>query len=245
MALSKVTIFSYPDRRMEGKEKEFILPVNPESYSKNFKIEYDNTQAHGTHGTSGRFNSSAPEQLKLDFILDGTNTIQGYRYGSLPSSEPTDDPSRLKTDAPKDDIVEKQLNEFLETVYDLDGEIHRNRFLKIFWGIRIFRCVVSNIDINYNLFHPNGKPLRVKISATFTDYIAQEQREQRAKRKSPDLTRIRQIKAGDRLDKMVNEFYNDPKFITQIARVNSLTTFRTIKPGIELAFPPLDKTEDA
>jgi len=101
------------------------------------------------------------------------------------------------------------------------------------------------LDINYTLFHPNGKPLRAKISATFLDYVAQEQREQEARRQSPDLTRIRRIKAGDRLDKMVGEFYNDPKFTQQVARANNLTTFRLIKPGIELSFPPLDKTEDA
>ncbi len=62
-------------------------------------------------------------------------------------------------------------------------------------------------------------------------------------KKSPDLTHVRSVKAGDRLDLMTNKIYNDSKYVTQIAKANGLTTIRKIKPGKDLVFPPLDKTE--
>jgi hypothetical protein len=243
--MDKVKIHAFRNRDFSDNVGVLTLPVNPESYSKNYKVEYDTRVPHGSHGTSGRFNATAPEQLRLEFFFDGTNTIQGYEYDGIAKNRTEKEATITNKEVPNEDLVSLQLERFLNTVYDMSGETHRPHFLKIVWGERLFQGILSNLDINYSLFHPNGKPLRVKISATFLDYIAQEQRQQRANLHSPDLTRIRRIKGGDRLDKMVNEFYNDPKFITQIARVNSLTTFRSLKPGIELAFPPLDKTEDA
>ncbi len=243
--MEKLKIKAFKNRDFTGAAGTLTLPVNPESYTKNYKVEYDNRRPHGSQGSSGRFNSTAPEQLKLDFYFDGTDTIQGYDYDGLAKNRTSEDATVTNENVPRDDLVARQIDRFLNTVYDMSGEIHRPHFLKIVWGEHLFQGILSNLDINYTLFHSNGKPLRVKISATFLDYVAQEQREQKSRRRSPDLTRIRRIKAGDRLDKMVNEFYNDPKFAQQVARANNLTTFRFIRPGIELSFPPLDKTEDA
>lgn len=243
--MEKLKIKAFKNRDFTDAVGTITLPVNPESYTKNYKVEYDNRRPHGSQGSSGRFNSTAPEQLKLDFYFDGTDTIQGYDYDGLAKNRTSEDATVTNENVPRDDLVARQIDRFLNTVYDMSGEIHRPHFLKIVWGEHLFQGILSNLDINYTLFHSNGKPLRVKISATFLDYVAQEQREQKSRRRSPDLTRIRRIKAGDRLDKMVSEFYNDPKFTQQVARANNLTTFRFIRPGIELSFPPLDKTEDA
>ena len=125
----------------------------------------------------------------------------------------------------------------------MNGDIHRPHFLKLKWGDGIkFQCILSNLDLNYTLFEPSGDPLRVKVTATFLNFIAQKEREARQRNRSPDLTHSRQIKAGDRLDLMTQKIYKDPAFVTQIARVNGLSTFRTLEPGKELIFPPLNKT---
>ena len=242
-SLEKMIIESFPNRNYSGEKKKFILPVNPESFSKNFKVEYDTKRPHGQQGTSGRFNSTAPEEFKIEFILDGTNTIAGYDYGDLFKKETAKDAQFDNETFPKDDLVELQLNKFLETVYDMDGDIHRPRFCTLTWGSKLFQGILSSLDINYSLFHPNGKPLRIKLNANFLDYIAQEERERRNRKSSPDLTRIKRTKAGDRLDKLVSDFYGDPRFILQVARANRLTSIRYVKDGTELRFPPVDKTE--
>ncbi|MDX2070787.1 MAG: hypothetical protein SFV55_20325 [Haliscomenobacter sp.] len=230
-SIEKVRIFAYTDKRLTTPNaavpQPFYLPMNPESYSKNFKIETDNRRGHGNEGTDPRYNSTAPEELKLDFIFDGTDTIENYRY----------------TD-PSDKSVKKQLELFMKTVYQMAGNIHRPNFLKVHWGeYLVFPCILSNLDINYQLFESNGDPLRIKISATFLNYIAQEERTARERQSSPDLTHLRLAKAGDRLDLMTHKIYNDTKYMLQVARVNNLVSLRVLKPGKEMRFPPLDKTE--
>lgn len=232
-ALEKVRIFAYLDKTMRNKSPKgpnpFILPVNPETYSKNFKVELDSRRGHGNQGTDSRFTSTAPEELQLEFLFDGTETIEGYHYNDA-----------------KDKSVKRQLEQFLNTVYKMEGDIHRPHFLEVHWGKYLkFPCVLTNLDITYQLFETSGDPLRIKIRATFLNYIAQEERAARQRQNSPDLTHTRLAKAGDRLDLMTHSIYNDAKYILQVAKANNLVSIRNLKPGRELRFPPLDKSEEA
>lgn len=226
--LQKLVIRSFANRDFSGEDKsrKFTAPVNPESFTKNLKIEHDVRRGHGNHGTEVTFKSTAPEELRLEFVLDGTKTIEGYfeEYKSLE--------------------VHEQLDKFLQCAYNFDGNIHSPRFLIVFWGSEIdFRCVLSNLDINYTLFNSNGRPLRAKLTATFLNYVAREERLARERQNSPDLTHYRKVKEGDRLDLMTFKIYNDPKYLLQVGRVNTLSTIRNIQPGKELYFPPFDKNE--
>lgn len=226
--LQKLVINSYANRDFTGEDKKrkFTAPVNPESFTKNLKIEHDVRRGHGNHGTEVTFKSTEPEELRLEFLLDGTGTIEGYveEYKNL--------------------LVHDQLQKFLDCAYDYDGKIHSPRYLVLFWGSEInFPCVLSNLDINYTLFNPNGTPLRAKLTATFLNYVSREQRLAKERQNSPDLTHYRKVKQADRLDLMTSDIYNNPKYFLQVGKVNALTSIRNIKPGIELYFPPFDKNE--
>ena len=229
--LLKITIHSYSDRNYtassEDVSRRFIIPINPESFTKNYKIEVDQRRGHGNQGTDPRFKSTVPEQLRLEFILDGTGTLEGYKYIADDKKE-----------------VKDQLQAFLSSVYDFEGEIHRPRFLKLFWGEDMkFPCILSNLDITYSLFNPDGTPLRVKINATFLNYLAQQARTAKERQSSPDLTHYRKGTAGDRLDLLTHKIYNDSKYFLQVAKANGLTSLSNLQPGIDLYFPPFDKTE--
>lgn len=234
-SIEKVSIYAYTDRLVtkqnEAAPQPFYLPINPENYSESRKVITDNRQGQGNQGTDPRYIATSPEELKLDFIFDGTGAIENYKY--------TDPP---KKSANVDRSVKGQLKLFLDTVYHMEGETHRPNFLRVCWGqYLVFTCVLSSLDIQYTLFEANGDPLRAKISATFLNYLAKEEREAAEKKKSPDLTRGRTVKAGDRLDLMTHDIYNDVKYILQVARFNGLRTLRRLKPGSQLAFPPLEK----
>lgn len=226
-SLNKITICSYKDKEMQDKLGEFRVPINPEGYSQNLKVNLDTNKGHGQQGTDPKYKSTEPEQLKLDIILDGTKTMEGY-------------------DASHDNkTVKQQLEEFQKCVYYMEGDIHRPRFLNIFWGKEInFPCVLSQLDINYTLFYPDGSPLRIKISATFLKYLSEKKREAQEKRNSPDLTHERMVRSNDRLDVMTYEIYNDSRYFTQVARVNGLTSLRQLDLGKKLNFPPFDKNEN-
>ncbi len=242
--LIKVSIESFEKESLSERSKSkskpnpIFLPVNPESFTQNFKVKLNMQQGKGNVGTNPRYDSTSPEELKLDFVFDGTNTIQGYN--SKLDNNPTADESAKKPGL----AVKDQLKIFMKAVYDMNGKTHRPHFLKLKWGDGFkFSCILSNLDLNYTLFKTNGDPLRIKVSATFLNYIAQKERVLRENKKSPDLTHVRLVKAGDRLDIMTYDIYNDPKYVTQIARANGLSTFRSIKPGEEFYFPPLNKRD--
>jgi contractile injection system tube protein len=220
----KVVIQSYDnnDFLKEDTSRRFQIPVNPETYTKNFAVALEKKRAHGKNGTDPRYISTEPEQLKLDFILDGTNTIEGYVYQNM--------------------TVEDQLNKFLNCAYNMDQKIHRPRFLVVIWGGNYlkFKCVLSDLDINHTLFNPDGKPLRIKIGATFLNYKNSDEQAQ-TQGNSPDLTHYRLSKQDDRLDLLTYDIYNDSSYFMQIARVNNLSSIRNIKAGTDLYFPPFDK----
>ena len=225
--VTKLVIVPFTDKNFQTpneKIKPFPLPVNPETYAQNYKIEHDKRVGHGNQGTAPNFKYTAPEELKLEFTFDGTNAIEGYH-----------NPDKLN--------VHDQLEEFKKTVYQIEGDIHRPNFIKIFWGDLVFPCVLTGLDINYTLFTPEGMPLRAKVSANFVCYAAQEKRVAKERKKSPDLTHEREVKADDRLDLMTYKIYNDTRYILQIAKANRLSSLRRLPVGNKLYFPPLDKTE--
>ncbi len=233
--VNKILIIPYKDKEFLNEDKDagaFSVPVNPESYTRTYKVEYDDRNGHGQAGSDPKYKASPPEELKLEFIFDSTGTIQGYHYNI-----------GKKEDIEKGKAVDNQVKKFLKTVYDINGQVHRPRFLKLCWGTLHFPCVLTNVDINYTLFNKDGHPIRAKANATFKEYISPKKREQKARNSSPDLTHRRLIKAGDRLDNIVHDIYNDSQYVLQVAKVNGFSSFRTIPIGQELILPPLDKTE--
>ena len=225
--LSKLVIHSYAknDFKVEDTNKLFTTPINPESFTRNYKVELDTQRGHGQSKTNPQYKSSVPQELKIDFILDGTKTLEGY----------VEEYKKLE--------VHTQLQKLLECVYDIDGEIHRPRFLIVQWGSEIlFHCVLSSLDINHTLFNPDGSPLRVKVSASFIHYASPREQAQGNKNKSPDLTHYKGVKEGDRLDLLVYGVYNDSNYFLQVGKINNLTTIRRLKAGSQIYLPPLDKT---
>ena len=236
--LEKLIIISFRDKNFtdEVKESRFTAPINPESFTKNFKVERDARAAHGSAGRDPKFTSTGPQELKLDFILDGTGTMEGYVEVENKKMDKDSKAPYLS--------VHEQLDAFLKCVYDYDGDIHSPRYLIVFWGSEIkFPCVLTNLDVNHTLFDPNGYPIRVRLSASFLGYITPQSQAALKRINSPDLTHVRQVKLGDRLDLMTYKIYNDSRYVLQVAAANKLSTIRRITPGKDIYFPPFDKNE--
>lgn len=223
--LSKLVIHAFEKNDFKKEVMSFTTPINPETFTKTSHIELDTTRGHGQPGTDPRYKSTAPEELKIEFVLDGTKTMEGY-VDQYKSMEVTD-----------------QIQAFNDCV-QYEGKIHRPRFLIVRWGSEVkFPCVLSHMEINYSLFKPNGDPLRAKISATFVKYETEAAIFAANHISSPDLTHQRVFKEGDRLDLMTYNIYDDPNFFLQIAKVNDLTSPRNVKVGKELFFPPINKND--
>jgi hypothetical protein len=226
--LTKMVIHSYQkkDFLVEDKNLTFTTPINPETFTRTSNIELETSRGHGKPGTDPKYKSTKPEELKIEFVLDGTNTLEGYvdKYNKME--------------------VHEQIKAFTDCVYKYEGKIHRPRFLIVHWGKELkFPCVLSKLDVSYSLFKSNGNPLRAKLTATFVKYESEQAVAAAARINSPDLTHYRQAKQGDRLDLMTYNIYNDPNYFLQVGLVNNLSSVRRIKPGLDLYFPPINKNE--
>lgn len=224
--LSKLIIHAYEKNDFEKEVMSFTTPINPETFTRTSHIELDMTRGHGQPGTDPRYKSTAPEELKIEFVLDGTKTMEGY------------------VDMYKSMEVSDQIKAFNDCVQQYEGKIHRPHFLIVRWGSEVkFPCVLSHMEISYSLFKPNGDPLRAKITANFVKYETEAAIFAANHISSPDLTHQRVSREGDRLDLMSYDIYDDSGFFLQVARVNDLTSPRNLKAGIALVFPPVNKND--
>src|ERR1044072_78207 len=218
--VTKIVIRPFLNQKQDQRAGEdFTIPVNPESYSQAYKVELKDKPAGGNQGSAPEYKFTSPEELKLEFTLDNTGTIEGNVYDGTP--------------------VPKQVEKLLATVYKMQGEAHRPSILKIQWGsFFTFDCVLSSLDINYVLFKPNGEPLRAKVSASFKQYTEPQIRTRQENKKSPDLTRVIKVADGDTLPNLSYKSYGTPKYYPQVAYANKLMSIRTLRTGDDLVFPP-------
>lgn len=231
--VQKIVIQSYNDKKMTDHKgrSPFTIPVNPESFSQKFEIKLEQNQGTGNQGGSPKYAATPPEELKMDFILDNTNTIEGNILQNTP--------------------IPDQVHMLLDTVYNMEGKMHRPPYLKVVWNEQAifgtnktsFDCQLKSLDIQYVLFNNKGEPLRAKISAVFSGFIEDEKRVFTEGKSSPDLTHVRTITPADRFWLMTNEIYGETSPLLQVTQANNLTTFRHLPSGSKVIFPPYDRTE--
>jgi nucleoid-associated protein YgaU len=245
--LSKMVISAFKDPKMpEGTkaEKTYVALVNPKSYTQSYKVEYIAPEKPGGE-TPPKYQWTPPSDMEFEFIFDATGILKASAEnetsiggGSLPLGNTTNIWKKKEQTG-----VEEDIKKFLDVVYSYDGDIHRPYYLKISWGTLVFSCVLAEVSIEYKLFAPDGKPLRAAAKAKFRKFKDEELLIAEEKKSSPDLTHIRVAEAGDTLPLMTKRIYGDAKYYLEVARANKLHTFRKLRAGQRIFFPPLQKPQ--
>lgn len=226
--LTKVEIRAFKDKSYSEEIGKFVLPINPEQFSQTFKIQHNTEQAQGSQGNDPEFTFTPPEDLKLDFTLDGTGVV----------------PIKGEAGQFHRDVAQK-VQDLLQLIYVMNPDTHKPNFLRLLWGdfsfgnTSGFNCILKDLQINYTLFSPEGKPLRAKLSATFARYVEPELRVREEGKNSPDVTHLRRVTAGDTLPLMTYRIYRDASYYLQVAKVNGLVNFRRLRANDVVRFPPL------
>jgi hypothetical protein len=205
----------------EAKDR-FEALINPETYTLAYKVKTANGQGHGTSGAQAKFEYTMPEELTMEFLFDNTGIIDGE---------------------PKEDGIFDDVNHFRRLLTEYQGNSHEPYHLKLIWGNLIFKGRAIELDITYKLFNPDGQPIRAMAKVKFKGSIEEKKRAAQQDNKSPDLTHRRIVKAGDTLPLMCYQIYGDSKYYLQVAEVNGLGNFRSLTPGQNILFPPLEKTK--
>lgn len=144
-------------------------------------------------------------------------------------------------DGKKRDDIHQEIEDFKKLLLEYDSESHEPRFFKVVWGTFMFKGRCSALTINFKLFNPDGSPIRAVCKTTFKGSIDEQLRVATENAHSPDITHYRIVQSGETLPWLCYLVYGDSKYYLQIAKVNNLVDFRSLQPGQQLFFPPIDK----
>ncbi|MFT3681156.1 MAG: hypothetical protein QM791_12840 [Ferruginibacter sp.] len=195
---------------------KYTVMFNPEKFSITQHVYTQPSDAKGETGSEQRFDKITARAFSLEFVIDATGA----------SGERREVESDIK---------------LLKLTVGYIGQTHRTTFLIVNWGSFIVRCVLKSLTVNYTLFNAGGIPLRATINASFEEYTTTELQQLQNFLSSPDVTHVRTVKEGDKLDLMSYRIYKDSKYYMELARVNNLHQFRRLRAGSDIFFPPLEK----
>jgi hypothetical protein len=231
--LKKMTLTGYQNDRFDQPTGDvYTAVVNPETYTLNYEIQSNQEQASGTSANQPVFNRIAPRKLEFEFLFDSTGALQQTGL-ALPLSVGTNQG------------VWDQVEQFKKTVFYYNGSTHQPPFVILEWGKLRFKCKLEKVSVTYKLFKPDGTPIRAVAKASFVETTNDDLRVAQENARSPDLTHVRTVQAGDNLPLLCHRIYGDATLYGEVARVNHLINFRTLTVGQQLFFPPIEKTANS
>jgi hypothetical protein len=196
----------------------FEAMINPAGYKRQLCIDYNKKKTLGQSSAAPKFSAVLPETLTLEgLVLDGTGVVEQNGQQS----------------------VKEMIDALLAVIYNYNGQRHEPNYVRLLWGTFIFFGRAESISIDHTMFKPSGEPLRAKVSLSFTGWMSAEESTLRANQSSPDLSHLVEVAMGDTLPLLCSRIYNDPSYYREVARINNLTNFRNLEPGMVLRFPPL------
>src|SRR5262249_4648181 len=80
--------------------------------------------------------------------------------------------------------------------------------------------VLESISEEFNLFSPDGTPLRARLSVTFREAWTIDEQLQVTPRHSSDRTKLHQVQRGETISQIANMEYQDPHNWRPIAEAN-------------------------
>lgn len=217
--LEKLKIIAFKNADYTDEMGSFTAMLNPETYTLDYKVEYQDGQGQGTTPGQLRFTGIKPQDFAFELLIDSTGIVDGNPRES----------------------IEADLNNLRDLLLKYEGEIHEPKHFKVVWGSLLFKGRCTGLNVATKLFNPDGKPIRSVCKMTFNGSLDDNLRVAEERRSSPDLTHYRLVKEGDTLPLLCFNIYGSSAYYLQVARVNKLTNLRTIKPGTELFFPPIEK----
>lgn len=230
--LVKMKIIAYSDDEFKDEVADgaYTAQVNPEKYTFKYKVEQNEDQAPGTSATQIKFSKIKPEEMGFQFLFDST--------GVIPANAGSPDATVSNSE---DGIIGK-IEHFKKVVLSYNGEVHQPNNLKLIWGELLFKGKLTEMDIEFKLFRPDGTPIRAIANAKFKGSMENELRVAKENAQSPDVKHTRTIADGDSLPFLTYRIYKNPDYYLEVARANNLTNFRKLRTGDQLQFPPVNKS---
>lgn len=247
--IDKMRIEVFPTKKyQEPPRKTIFVQLNPEKYSLHHNVDFCEGQAIGTSGTDLRFNRIEEEEVNFEFWFDSSGVVPPGKIqdGSGNSAFSNLVENVLDSVSPvfinplaEVDTVEKQVEEFKNLLMGYDGDTHQTSYLRLLWGGYSLDCRLKSMEIEYSLFRKDGRPIRAKVKCVFKGTVDYKTMVAKENKSSPDLTHERWVKMNDKLTLLSEDIYQNDNYYVDVAKSNKLLTFRNLKVGEKLQFPPI------
>jgi hypothetical protein len=208
--------------RNEETKDSIQVSFNPEKYTLNKGVQIAEIAIPGLDSPVLQFVRGQNEKITLELFFDTTES------GMV------------------DNV--KDVRQYTSKIYDL-VKINKKTLAPprctLSWGGQLFsfgsslspRCIVESVSEEFNLFSPDGIPLRAKLNVTFREYKTIEEQLHETPH-SPDRKKVRIIQRGQTLSHLAAQEYQDPGLWRLIADANNIDNPRRIAPGTSLVIPP-------
>ncbi len=120
-----------------------------------------------------------------------------------------------------------------------DSREHAPPIVRFVWGRSVFTGVLEKLDITYQLFLPDGTPLRAKLDIGLKEYRPAAVQAMDPPRSSPTVEKSYLVRRGDTLSSIAAALYRQPDAWRELARANGITDPRDLRPGQVLTVPRL------
>jgi|OM-RGC.v1.012818156 hypothetical protein len=209
----------------------YNLQLNPEKFEIGYpKKKDDNCTQSSADGQM--VESSEPlfslKTWSVTFTIDNT--------GAVPFP-PSASPFPITTPG---NSIYPSISYFNELFVEPDNEIHSRKYIKGIWGmgdLTIFGKV-KEFKYEYTFFTNSGTPLRANCTVFIEEVPIPSMG---SLFMSPDITRIPKVKQSDNIIDFCQKYYDDKNYYLQVAEHNNLPSFRKLKTGTNLEFPPIKK----
>lgn len=129
--------------------------------------------------------------------------------------------------------------EELRAFVTIDSELHAPPVCRFEWGDTTFTGVMAEFAEKFQMFDETGRILRARVTVKLKAYEPANQQLAEIDRRSPDRTKTRTVRAGDRYDLIAAEEYGDAAYWRVLAAANGDERPRLLAPGTVISIPPL------
>lgn len=199
----------------ENKNKEIFLQFNPSGYSVEESNEFSEKKLMGLKGVIHQFTGSKKADLSLELMFDSTSLGGDVR-----------------------DLIRP-----LDTIFEIDRELHAPPPCRFLWGSFVYDGIVSALKKDFTFFYHDGIPARVKLSVTLKPYKSVEEMAMMLDLHSSDISKTRVMSEGDSIFLMAYREYKTSSSWRAIAEANGIDNPLDIAEGAHLLLPAKGKDE--
>jgi Contractile injection system tube protein/LysM domain len=216
--------------------KPIYVSFNPTEYTLSKSAQFAEVTIPGLDSPVLQFVRGQTETLSLDLFFD---TTEG---GMDDSAQP----------------VTKLTDQFYKLV-KIDGTLHAPPVCFFSWGTDFpgsrsyasmgdgngsqqrhgFKCVVESVKQRFTLFSPQGVPLRATLTVSLKEYKTLSEQIAEINKRSADHSDTHVVQAGETLNKIASDAYDDPSQWRAIATQNNILDPLRLSPGSILEIPKL------